>query len=472
VNRADVFFADFFSSDSLQHKRAVKNIVLLKADSSHFTQIKNAIESLSWKEKKYMDAKNSLVYKLSDVPTKASADYLKQVYYAAGDTVDLQYTALEALLQQKNAYAYQVFKDIMVNEPPVLDLNSNRSFSNYRTDVVIDDTDEAEYSNGSFLDELKDSLLLTQTIFKDLLPLITINDYEQPVMDLLETMVDSSMITGKEYELYLPKFLIEAKQEMKKQVISEKNRAIERAQANRNENGDDERESKDFGNNKLSTYATLLMPFWNENQSIPQLFTQMLRSSDKRLQYNTAMLMIRNTKVIPDSLLNYFAKQDQYRFELYKDLKSMDQLQMFPAAFNNHIDLAKSKLMSLNSYQMPDSILYVDKFPLQYKKRNGLVYFFKYKRNKDDNSWKIAMAGLIPSHSSGFEFENMDDKKEVYEYDFTEMTGTKIDEETPLKSQLQKALKKKLYSKRKSSAQFYDAENNSMQLNSLFSFRD
>ena len=472
VNRADVFFADFFSSDSLQHKRAVKNIVLLKADSSHFAQIKNAIESLSWKEKKYMDAKNSLVYKLSDVPTKASADYLRQVYYAAGDTVDLQYTALEALLQQKNAYAYQVFKDIMVNEPPVLDLNSNRSFSNYRTDVVIDDTDEAEYSNGSFLDELKDSLLLTQTIFKDLLPLITINDYEQPVMDLLETMVDSSMITGKDYELYLPKFLIEAKQEMKKQVISEKNRAIEKAQANRNENGDDERESKDFGNNKLSTYATLLMPFWNENQSIPQLFTQMLRSSDKRLQYNTAMLMIRNKKVIPDSLLNYFAKQDQYRFELYKDLKSIDQLQIFPAAFNNHIDLAKSKLMSLNSYQMPDSILYLDKFPLQYKKRNGLVYFFKYKRNKDDNSWKIAMAGLIPPHSSGFEFENMDDKKEVYEYDFTEMTGTKIDEETPLKSQLQKALKKKLYSKRKSGAQFYDAENNSMQLNSLFSFRD
>jgi hypothetical protein len=198
----------------------------------------------------------------------------------------------------------------------------------------------------------------------------------------------------------------------------------------------------------------------------------MLGSSDKRLQYNTAILMLRNKKPIPDSLLTYFAKQDKFRFELYTDLKNNKQLQIFPVAFNNHIDLAKSKLMSLNSYQMPDSIIYVDKFPLQYKKRSGMIYFFKYKQKKEDNNWKIAMAGLIPSSSSSFEFDNKGDRKEVYEYDFTEMTGTKIDEDTPLKSQLQKALKKKIYSKRKSGTQFYDGENNSVQLNSLFNFRD
>jgi hypothetical protein len=52
------------------------------------------------------------------------------------------------------------------------------------------------------------------------------------------------------------------------------------------------------------------------------------------------------------------------------------------------------------------------------------------------------------------------------------MTATKIDEEEPLKEQLQKLLKRKLYAKRKSGEQFYDDENRYSQFISSYNFKD
>jgi hypothetical protein len=83
-------------------------------------------------------------------------------------------------------------------------------------------------SDGDFLNELDDSLKLTKTILTDLLPLMTLDDYKKPIMHLLRKMVDSNLVKAKEYEIYYSKFLIEAKQQLKKQNIEEKKSAIEK----------------------------------------------------------------------------------------------------------------------------------------------------------------------------------------------------------------------------------------------------
>jgi uncharacterized protein YbaP (TraB family) len=470
--KTGIFFSDFFSKDTLLHKKAVKNVNMLKFDSTDFPQLKKSIEFLSWKEKKYMDAKKDFLWHLASIKTRESANYLKDIYYAAGDTVELQYTALEALLKQRTAYAYQVFKDIMVTEPPVLELDNNRTgynpglgrkrgftmYPNEYADYAYTFTNN--YRSGSFFDDLSDSLELTRGIFKDLLPLINIHDYEQPMMDLMGTLVDSNMIGMKDYEMYQSKFLIEAKQQLKKQVISEKNKSIEKAQE------DDADKSmmgignnQDFGNNQLSLYATLLMPFWDKNPAVPQLINQLLGSNDKRLKYNTTMLLLRNKRPVPDSMLSYFARQDDYRYTLYADLKETKLLQLFPAAYNKQAELAKSKLMTMgSSYDKPDSVVFIDRLPIQQKDRNGYVYFFKYKKKRDDNSWNLASVGIVPADQKEFEFDKKGSYYEEMQYDFTDMTAGKIDEDEPLKDQLKKALKKMQYSKRNSASEFYNDE--------------
>lgn len=475
LKKSALYFSDFFSTDTMLHKRAVKNTHMLDVDSSDFSQLKKVIQSLSWKEKKYLDVKNEFVYKLSSIPTRAAADYLKEIYYAAGDTLDLQYTALEALLQHQTQYAYHVFRDIMIDEPPVLDINTTSTTTNYRTSETVRISDynlnyEEDFTNGSFMDELKDSLLLTKTIFKDLLTLITINDYEEPVMNLLQTMIDSNMVNYKDYEMYLPKFLIEAKQEMKKQVIKEKNKAIEKAQKDPGEKQPNyySKQNEDLGNRKLSSYAVLLMPFWNVNASVPPLFQQMINSNDKRLQYNTTLLLLRNNKPVDDTILKNFAKEDGYRYELYADLKEMGQLKLFPATYNNPIDLAKSKLLGLNSYDAPDTIVFIDKSKVQYKERNGYVYFFKYRQKKEEGNWRIATVGIVPADSKSFEFNKKPTRREEYDYSFTEITNTRLEEDEPVQEQLDKILKKISYSKRNSGAQFYDEENKYSQFTAFF----
>ncbi len=463
-----LFFEDFFSTDTMMHKRAVKNVGKVDFDSTDLKQLKKALESLTWKEKKYLDVKKDFVWQLAFVKSKESADFLKDIYFAAGDTIELQYTALEALLNQKTAYAYGVFRDIMISDPPVLGIgNNNNSYSyNIRTTIQgpYEDYDYSSYSrSGNFLDDLSDSVQLTATIIKDLLPLININDYESPMMELLGTLIDSNLVAAKDYEMYQSKFLIEAKQLLKKQIIKEKSKQIEKAQ----EVDEDKDEysyyqnnnERDYGNSELSLYATLLMPFWDKNPAVPQLVKQLLNSNDKRLKYNTVMLLLHNKKAVPDSMFSFFAALDDYRYELYTDLKEKKMLKLFPDKFNNHIDLAKSKLFSRNTYNKPDTLVYIDRIAVQHKDRSGYVYFFKYKQKKEDNNWKLATVGLIPTDPKQFSFEKKLKYYEEMQYDFTEMNDTKIEEDTPLASQLKKALKKMQYAKRNSAAEFYVNEN-------------
>ncbi|RYF84932.1 MAG: TraB/GumN family protein, partial [Chitinophagaceae bacterium] len=203
--KTDLFFSQLFSADTMLHKTALKNVHNVVMDSSDFSMLKKGIQFLGWKEKKYLDVKKDFIGKLSSMPTKAAADYLKELYYQAGDTLDLQYAALEVLLRQKTEYAYKTFAEIMENDPPVLDLNTSTASYARRGRFSMDAMDTStdyNYMNGSFMDDLSDTLQLTAGIFKNLLPLINLNDYEQPVMDLAATLLDSSMIEAKAYEVY------------------------------------------------------------------------------------------------------------------------------------------------------------------------------------------------------------------------------------------------------------------------------
>ncbi|HWR33815.1 MAG TPA: hypothetical protein VN451_09820, partial [Chitinophagaceae bacterium] len=278
--------------------------------------------------------------------------------------------------------------------------------------------------------------------------------------------------TTKDYDIYFSKFLIEAKQELKKQSIAEKKKAIEKAEESKEEKkalsyfSDDE--EKDYGNDDLSLYATLLLPFWQTNASVQPLIQQMLKSNDKRLKYNTMLLLLQHEKPFPDSLLTYFAGLEDYRYELLTDLKKKKKADRFPAAFNNHYDLGRSALMSKKTYGQPDTLVYVDRYHSEHAGKKGFIYFYKYKMKKDDLAWKLAVVGLTPEDPEQFEYRDTASNRISYmglsyfspgvynRYDFTGFTETKIEMDEPMEKQLQKELKKLLYSRRKSAKQFYE----------------
>jgi hypothetical protein len=468
-----VFFNDFFSSDSQVRKQAIKAIDEVKVDSTDFADLKKAISTVCWKEKKYLEIKKSLISKLGDIKTRASSDLLKELYYAAGDTIDMQYVALESLLQQQTQYAFAVFRTIISVEPPVIEGGYNSSFNNfnrggYHFNIRSSYVGNNNYDNGDFWDELYDSVQLTRTILPDILPLVNLDDYKWKTMRLLGRMIDSNLVRSQDYEIYYSKFFIEAKQELKKQRINEKRKLIKKAASKslKEDEEDDDNKNDDYGNEKLGLYAKLLLPFWEKNVNVPDLFQQMMRSDDKKLRYAIMLLLVRNNKPVADSTLNYFAAMDDYRYTLYRDLKQVDKLKFFPAKYDNKADLAKSKLIDSKTYGGPDSVVLLDKLPAKFSSAQGYVYFFKYKQRKDDLVWKIATAGLISKDPKHFEIEDTAISKNavVYKngfpsqnelYDFTSFTDTKLTADQPLSEQLDKQLKIMLYSHRKSAKEFY-----------------
>ena len=473
--KSSAFFNDFFSSDTLTHKRAVKAIDQVKLDSTDFSKLKKAIGSVNWSEKKYLQTKKSLISKLSNITTRSSSDYLKELYYSSGDTIEIQYVVLESLLQQQTEYAFTIFKNIITVEPPVIETGPVTSYNDFNLNHFSFNLNsriwrDGNYNNGDFWDELYDSIKLTRTILPGILPLLNIDDYKWRTMRLLGRMIDSNLVKSEEYEIYFSKFFIEAKQELKKQAIREKKRLIEKASVkNLKQDEDDEDGNNDYGNEKLSLYAKLLLPFLKMNANVSSLFQQLLESTDNKLKYSILLLMVRNNKTLPDSLLNYFAAMDDYRYNLYSDLDEMGRLKYFPAKYKNQPDLAKSKLLDSKSYGKPDSILYLDKLLTEYKSKQGYIYFFKYKEKKDDLAWKLAAVGLVSKDPKQFELR--DTAKSIlqeditYEngrisyrdrYDFTSFTDSKLNEDESIPSQLRKQLKKMLYSRRQSAKQFYD----------------
>jgi len=476
TKKSKVFFNDFFGGDSTTRRKAINSVWQVDMDSTDLSLLTKAIHSFKWSEKKYLERKKSFISKLGDIPVKASADLLKNIYYEAGDTVQFQHTALTALLTQKTQYSFNLFKDIITNEPPVLD-NENLYQDNYRTYSVRSVYTNPAFSDGGFLNELDDSLELTKTILTDLLPLMTLDDYKKPIMHLLRKMVDSNLVMAKEYEIYYSKFLIEAKQQLKKQNIEEKKSAIEKAENEKEETKPDNlyrRNEGDQGNEDLITYATLLLPFRETNPAVNVLLKQMLSSNDKRLKYNTVYLFLRHKISLPDTMLTYFAKLDDYRYELFTDLRTLKMLGKFPAEYKNQQDLSKSKLFS-SSYNKPDSLVFIDSLPASVRNRKGFVFFYKYKTKKDDLFWKLATAGLLSHDNNQFNYDDEDDEEEEdddmgytsimsgfnFSRDnnkivFTEFTDEKLKEDVPVKEQMEKQLKKILYSKRKSARMFYN----------------
>ena len=481
TKKSKVYFDDFFGKDSAARKKAINSIWDIDLDSTDLHLLTNAINSFKWSEKKYLERKMSFISKLGDISTKASADLLKSIYFNAGDTVQFQETALTALLQHKTQYSYNLFKDIVINEPPVLESgNSYRADYSYTTTPgyrsVYGGRGRGYSGGGGFFDELHDSLKLTRTILPELLPLMTLDDYKMPLMRLLRRMVDSNLVKAKDYEIYYSKFLIEAKQSLKKQAIEEKKSAIEKAEESKIEAKPANlyrRNDVDQGNEELILYATLLLPFRETNPVVNDVLKQMINSNDKRLKYNTLYLFLRHKVPVPDTMLPYFAKLDEYRYELFSDMRTLKMLDKFPAAFKSQQDLAKSKLFSSTSYynDKPDSLIFIDSLPATVKNKKGFVFFYKYKSKKDDLYWKLATVGLLSNSNSNDLGDDKDDDNDNYMYNpylynlnssnsgrvvFTEFTDEKIKEEVPLNEQLEKQLKKIVYSRRKSARTFYN----------------
>ncbi|MBO9201496.1 MULTISPECIES: TraB/GumN family protein [Niastella] len=465
------FMKDLFSKDSLAVKRARKSIYQVDFDSLDVPLLKMAIDSLNWKMKDYLVLKRYFIESLGKLKDSSITPYLQKLYWKVKDTADWQSAILNALLNQRTKTSFVAFRDLVLQEPPIMDEDYSYGRQPRLNSVYADFTGVPRNNKRSNYygrwAPLFDTLSLTKNLFPDLLQLMNIDDYEEDVMNLLQTMVDSGYLKPVDYETSFPKLYLEAKQLLKKQLAKENKAKMEIAIRKESptistyaSDDDDNENISDAGNAELDQYAILLLPFYNKNIGVQSFFEQLQTTQDRRLRYNTFILLLRNKYKVPDSLFLQYAKEDLYRSELYTDLETLNLLDKFPKQYKTQLEIAKSLVAKpLDNYEKLDTLIYLDKLPVAYENKKGYVYFFKYKRMRDDITWNVATVGMQPEKPDAIDTEN-DDFTSVEE-------GRKLDNDKPVKEQLQKMLKEMLYARRGSASVFYDARSYSLYRNYL-----
>ena len=464
------FMNDLFSKDSVAVKKARKSVYQIGFDSLDVSLLKTAIDSLNWKMKDYLVLKKYFIESLGRLKDSTITPYLQKLYWKVKDTADWQSAILNALLNQRTKPAFLAFKDLVLQEPPIMDEDVSYSRGLRLPAVFIDYASTTKTGRkspfyGRWL-PLFDTLSLTKVIFPDILQLMNIDDYRNDVMNLLVTMVDSGYLKAADYETSFPKIYLEAKQLLKKQLAKESKAKMEKA-ARKDAPAsiypgydDDEDPVSDAGNTELDRYAVLLQPFYNKNPGVQTFFEQLQTTQDRRLLYNTFILLVRNNYLVPDSLFTKYAQLDEYRSGLYLDLEAIKKTGKFPRQYKNQLDMSRSLVTkALSNYDKIDTLIFLDKLPVTYEQKKGYVYFFKYKRMRDDITWQVASAGMQPEKADDIELEH-DDFTAAEE-------DRKLENDKPVKEQLQKMLKEMLYARRGSASVFYEARSYSLYRNYL-----
>lgn len=427
-NRLPLFFSDLFSSDSALHKKAQQSISNLNFGSSESEALCNAIAMLSINDKDYFDSKARLIAELGflkDTATNVTTTCLQHIYEQVSDTSLFQNEVIMALARLKTKTSFTILKNLMLQAPPVFDKD--------------------EYS--SLFENMEDTLKLSASLFPALLQLTTLTDYKAPVTKLLVTLVDSGYLQSKDYEKYFSSIFIDAIVAQKKQQIKDERIMVQTKMKEDDPDIDAYKFNyRDYDNGKidLNDYAVLLMPFYNKNKQVQNYFTKMLLSKDKSVRMDAAVLMMRNNKPLPDSIVQSIASDNKYLGTFYEKLYQSKCLNKLPAAYNNQLLLAKSYLVDKLNSDLLDSIVFIKKIETIANNEKGMVYFFKYRIKKEDE-WKIGMSGLQP----------LDSNETSVNDDLTFATNKTLIEYEPLDEQLNKQLKRILFSLHKSARYFF-----------------
>ncbi len=466
-------FENYFSGDSAVALKAAVSITPSLFDSTDLPNIKRAIDSLSWKDKNYLNMKKKWIDIAGSFKDTASVNYLTQLYKQVTDTSDLQNTILDALLDMRTEYAFKAFKNLVLNEPPALTSSSSPGYTNYMLQTILDNATSNKknrryyaYNYQNKWAPLYDTLQLSAPLIPELMDLMVLEDYKSDITSLLVAAVDSGYIKNEQYKQYYTKFLLEAKQAIRKQAAYDSKKEMNRLNDKNNNNNRHYDNDNDNNSEDLSSYATLLMPFWDHSAEISVLFNKFLKLRDKRTVLNTAITMVKNNKPVPDSVFLDLASDDKYRAPLHKALIECKKENLFPVKYKTQELIARSRLKNLgySTYEKTDTLIYIDKLQVNDAKCKGWVYFYKYKRSKDDDNYKIAMSGLQPQELSKISSADSDEEDEDYGYSryfnsgrFLQYTQKKYNEKENVKQQLQKIIKEALYSMRPSSSAFYSS---------------
>ena len=442
-NKSALFFKQYHSKDSAERHiahEALSHILFTPAD---LPELQKIIRKLKPDTKNYIETKSHLIRNLGRIRDTccldAAVSYVKQLYDSSGDTTAFQNAAVEAMVRFRNPGAYALVKAWLVQSPPVF---------------------ENAAQLRELFDRIGDDSVLSRSLFPEVLQLIPVEGYKAPVLQLMAVLSDSNRLPPAAYEGYFTGLFSDAQLLLKKQQLTEQRNNDENTEDNGGQylrapvvadafSGMDEvrtitAERASTGvPPRLEKYAQWLAPFY-DRPGVARWYGQLLQTRSTGLKQTVALLLIRNGRSVPDSVLRSLAADDWRRAKLYDELVKAGRAELFPAAFRNQEAMAKSVLFGRRAEGREAEMQLVGRQHVVTKAATGFVYFFKYKV-KGQEGWMMGISGIQP-----------EDQKAVNTNSYlAEWTGLPLNSGSPELLQFQNKLPQWVLQRRASATRFY-----------------
>ncbi|AUC82817.1 TraB/GumN family protein [Lacinutrix sp. Bg11-31] len=348
-DKTQLFFEALKKDDSI----VMNTYDLLKFNKSHSNTIMDLVKNFEFPENKE-NIKTNLISELIELDDTKVLPFLKDLYVDSYSNPKIQTTILKALLNKKNK---KYHKDVLV--------------------LMQKDLPIEQYAVQSLFYTYKDSLELKKYLFPKLLEYTNVQEYKEPIYNLLARLKDSSIIKPKVYKKYKKSIINDGKIEIKRS-LSKKSVYSSR-------------------NNTLYSYVKLIFPFRKE--SAAKAFFDKLLDSENAKALTTYYALLENAKEeIPVKLKNKTIDDYRNQAVLVNTLYALNLKKPYLTQEITQLKYAKSYLFSNVKIETGrDSISFLVKKPFKTDSdKKGTIYFFKLDTKNDyGDSKKLFYAAFL-----------------------------------------------------------------------------
>lgn len=297
-SKAKLLLKKLTSTDSLEFANAVsllQNVEFEKEDLPDLYQSmlgRYPDDSATWGS-----AKTYLIKAIEPLADSNTVDFVKSHYNELAGRGSDQMALLNLLTNYKNRYAYETLKELFIKAPP-----------------------EDPGDRTSFGYTFNDSLQLARILYPEMLELLKSKHYWEDVADYTVQLIDTGMISKDMLLPYSSTINYMADTLLSGEVLKDKEVWTWR-------------------------YGSLVELLGHLNSPASnQLLQRFLKQSDLYLKSTAALCLLKNKQSVDAAELLKLAADNEYRLDLYSELKKMGRLDQYPAKYMTQRYFAEAEI--------------------------------------------------------------------------------------------------------------------------------
>ena len=360
--------SDFFAALRANDSIVLEGYRLLHFDERHIDSLQYYISEFDYPtDKKHIQS--HLIQKMGQLDHPGVFRFFKELYLSSYNNSWAQIKILQAIAAQKDEASTRLLLELLSKDIPLVSntLEVSKIFSPYR-----------------------DTLALAKNLYPELLDYSGIQEYKAPIFSLLAKLKSEKHVKPKMYKSNRKQLLADAQIQLKRYLGKQNSGSTPRRYY----------QQKRSPNTILEDYAQLLYPY-AEEKDMQQFFRRLTMVRDPKIKTTFASLIAQNNVSIPNGIFYDLAADINSRSLLFRKLKDVQRLDLFPKAFLSQRSLAEANLFEKKKYNaLKDSLAFVKQQSLQFEGKEYQAFYFKL-RNKRDYDKNFKMHLLVFPESAG-----------------------------------------------------------------------